>query len=169
MDITKTPVRPGVTMVETTPRPTPKPVRVHFLEVLAKTVVSGAESAVRALPGGPAMALALRGGSVSMPMARPMSGTTSLGAPEGPGGSAAGALAGAAGTALGVPGSGVPGVSSGTGDGGIESSLQQSQEMNLYFLQIQEEVNSQNRNFTALSNVLKTEHDTVKTAIGNIR
>jgi hypothetical protein len=41
--------------------------------------------------------------------------------------------------------------------------------MNLYYLQIQEAVNSQNRSFTALSNVLKAEHDTVKTAIGNIR
>jgi hypothetical protein len=41
--------------------------------------------------------------------------------------------------------------------------------MNHYSLQIQEAVNAQNRSFTALSNVLKAEHDTVKTAIGNIR
>jgi hypothetical protein len=54
-------------------------------------------------------------------------------------------------------------------DGSIQSTLQQSQDMNLYFLQIQEEVNAQNRAFSALSNVLKAEHDTVKTAIGNIR
>ena len=46
----------------------------------------------------------------------------------------------------------------------LESSLQQSQETNLYHLQIQEAVNAQNRSFTALSNVLKAEHDTVKTA-----
>jgi hypothetical protein len=133
---------------------------VHFSEVLARGVVSGAESVVRALPGGPTMAIALRGGSASVPMS-PMSLTrpTSAGAapltPEGPGGAAPGAGA--------VPGA------TGTGDGGIEQSLQQSQEMNLYFLQIQEEVNAQNRSFSALSNVLKAEHDTVKTAIGNIR
>jgi hypothetical protein len=30
-------------------------------------------------------------------------------------------------------------------------------------------VNAQNRSYTALSNVLKAEHETVKTAIGNIR
>ena len=37
------------------------------------------------------------------------------------------------------------------------------------YLQIQEQVNAQNRTFSTLSNVLKAEHDTVKTAIGNIR
>jgi hypothetical protein len=41
--------------------------------------------------------------------------------------------------------------------------------MNLYYLQIQEEVDAQNRQFSTYSNVLKAEHDTVKTAIGNIR
>ena len=41
--------------------------------------------------------------------------------------------------------------------------------MNLYYLQVQEAVNAQNRSFTTLSNVLKAQHDTVKTAIGNIR
>jgi hypothetical protein len=74
--------------------------------------------------------------------------------PEGPGGSSA------TGVGLGAPTA---------GDGGIEGSLAQAQEMNLYYLQIQEEVNAQNRTFSALSNVLKAEHDTVKTAIGNIR
>ena len=53
-----------------------------------------------------------------------------------------------------------------TGD--VQSSLAQAQDMNIYYLQIQEEVNAQNRSFTALSNVIKAEHDTVKTAIGNI-
>ena len=72
-------------------------------------------------------------------------------------------------SATGVPG--VPGVAGAPVNeaGSIESSLQQSQDMNLYFLQIQETVNAQNRSFTTLSNVLKAQHDTVKTAIGNIR
>jgi hypothetical protein len=35
-------------------------------------------------------------------------------------------------------------------------------------LQVQEEVDSQNRSFTALSNVIKTEHDSAKAAIQNI-
>jgi hypothetical protein len=68
-------------------------------------------------------------------------------------------------TAEGSPAAGVPP----QGQSSVESSLQQSQEMNLYYLQIQEAVNAQNRSFTTLSNVLKAEHETVKTAIGNIR
>src|SRR5262252_3128923 len=117
MDTNAISTRPGVSTVTTAPRPTPKPVRVHFSEVLAKSVVSGAESVVRALPGGPTMAIALRGGSASVPMS-PMSLTrpTSAGAapltPEGPGGAAPGAGA--------TPGV-TPGAA-GTGDGGIEQS-----------------------------------------------
>jgi hypothetical protein len=157
MDTNALSPRPGISTVTTAPRPTPTPVRLHFSEVLARGLVRGAESVVRALPGGPTMALALRGGSASLPMSlpRPIGGAVGA-APEGPGGVPPG-LAGVA-----------PGAA-GPGDGGIEQSLAQSQEMNLYFLQIQEEVNAQNRSFTALSNVLKAEHDTVKTAIGNIR
>jgi hypothetical protein len=175
MDTSILPNRPGVAAVTTAPRPTPKPVRVPFSEVMTKTVVAGAESAVRVLPGGPMMAVALRGGNASLPMSlsRPMMGAAAIGVPEGPGGVGAGpgGLGGLPGGVPGVPGvPGAPGTGAGTGtDGGIESSLAQSQEMNLYYLQIQEEVNAQNRSFSALSNVLKAEHDTVKTAIGNIR
>ena len=50
----------------------------------------------------------------------------------------------------------------------LRESLQQAQEMNIYYLQLQEAVNAQNRQFSALSNVLKTAHDTVKNAIGNL-
>ena len=138
-------------------RPTPKPVRVSFTEVLAtgaRGVIAGAEAAVSALPGGAFVAVALRGashGAVAMntPMMAGSSGASSgvSVAPEGPG--VSGAAAG--------------------GEGGIASSLEQSQQMNLYYLQIQEQVNAQNRSFSTLSNVLKAEHDTVKTAIGNIR
>ena len=56
-----------------------------------------------------------------------------------------------------------------TADGSLEGTLAQQQELNLYYLQIQEEVNAQNRTFSALSNVLEVEHSTAKTAIGNIR
>jgi hypothetical protein len=55
-----------------------------------------------------------------------------------------------------------------TQDGSLEGTIAQQQEMSLYYLQIQEEVNAQNRTFSALSNVLEVEHNTAKTAIGNI-
>lgn len=148
--------RADVHVATTAPRVTPTPPRAgKFAEVLGKTVVRSAETAMQALPGGPLMAVAVRGGAgASMPVMR-----HGMAGPEGP-------VAGASTTpmsATGVPGAAPNEASS------IESSLQQSQDMNLYFLQIQEAVNAQNRSFTALSNVLKAQHDTVKTAIGNIR
>ncbi len=171
--------RPDIALAATSPRVTPTPPRAsRFGEVLSNTVVRSAESVVRVLPGSPVMAVAVRGatggvGSLNVPM----SSSSSMGrGPEGPLAASArtpnvggvGGLGGAGGT--GVAGSGAGGSVAGTGEaGGIEASLQQSQEMNLYYLQIQETVNAQNRSFTTLSNVLKAEHDTVKTAIGNIR
>ncbi|MGH7438989.1 MAG: hypothetical protein ACRENE_25150, partial [Polyangiaceae bacterium] len=84
--------------------------------------------------------------------------------PEGPGvGSSAGMLSAAGAGAL-APGSGATGV----GDGSIDASLAQSQQLNLYYLQIQQKVNDQNRTFTLLSNVIEMEHSTAKSAIGNI-
>ena len=146
--------RPDVHVATTAPRVTPTPPRAgKFAEVLGKTVVRSAETAMHARPGGPLMAVAVRGGGAA---AVPLTNRTGVAGPEGP-------VAGASMSASGVPGAPPNEASS------IESSLQQSQDMNLYFLQIQEAVNAQNRSFTALSNVLKAQHDTVKTAIGNIR
>lgn len=158
--------RPDVAVATTTPRVTPTPPRTHFKEVLSSSLVRSAEAAMRVLPGSPLMALAVRGGAGPAPsIGVPMAGTStrSLGlSPEGPGGNPVR-------TSLGVAGANAA-ASGATGEGsGLEASLAQNQELNLYYLQIQEQVNAQNRSFTALSNVLKAEHETVKTAIGNIR
>lgn len=172
MDPASISARPDITVATTQPRVTPTPARGAFKQVLAQSLVRGAETAMKMLPGGPLMAVAIRGsGGGGASLGIPLAGVgapSRSGAPEGPGaGVRSGGLAGAAMTATGVQQSGAqPGAG---GDGTIESSLQQSQEMNLYYLKIQEDVNAQNRSFTTLSNVLKAEHDTVKTAIGNIR
>jgi hypothetical protein len=47
--------------------------------------------------------------------------------------------------------------------------LAQNADQNLYYLQLQERISQESRNFTALSNVLKARHETVKNAITNIR
>lgn len=176
------PFRSDVVTVQTTPRPTQTPVRIQFSDVLAggaQALVNGAQAAVNAIPGGPLAAVAVRGG---------VSGTVNMGfgglgsvassqtvsSPEGPGGvSGAVGLANLGGASVGLSGPTVSGASSSTGtsgtsDGGIESSMAQSEQMNLYYLQVQEQVNAQNRTFTALSNVLEVEHSTAKSAIGNI-
>jgi hypothetical protein len=116
------------------------------------------------------MAVAVRSGSDSLPSVSSGVGTIgtqtltphagiAVAAPEGPGGSSPG---------IGVVSVGASTSSSGTSDGSLEGSIAQEQQMNLYYLQIQEEVNAQNRTFSALSNVLEVEHNTAKTAIGNI-
>jgi len=181
MDARISGVNPNVVMVESTPRPTPAPARVSFGDVLAAgaaSLVNGAEVAMSRLPGSPVTATAVRGGAPGGPM-------SVMNAPEGPGagvgmgggGLVMGAGVGAVG-GVGPVGSGigvnVGGVNVGVGTagadptGGIEGALQQSAQLNLYYLQIQQVEDAQNRAFTAESNILKTEHDTAKNAIGNI-
>lgn len=177
MDTSIPSLRPDVVGAQTAPRPTAAPVRVRFSEVLtggAQALVQGAQAAVRALPGSPLMAVAVRGGAAvpSSTMALSLGATASaasgspglLGAaPEGPGGVTAGGTALAGASLTGTAGAGGAGT-----DGSLESSMAQAQQLNLYYLQVQEEVNAQNRTFTALSNVLEVEHNTAKSAIGNI-
>lgn len=45
---------------------------------------------------------------------------------------------------------------------------QQSQSFNLQYLQLQEGLQRENREFTALSNVMKVKHDSARSAIQNI-
>jgi hypothetical protein len=120
----------------------------------ASAILSGAEQAVTRLPGGPILAAALRPSASEL---GPVNGaaTPSL-APEG--------AAGTAGTAGGVGASGT-----GAEGGSLEASLQQSANQNLYFIEIQERISAESRNYSTISNVLKARHDTVKNAIGNIR
>lgn len=175
--------RPDVTVATTAPRVTPTPARGAFKQVLAQSLVRGAETAMKMLPGSPLMAVAVRGGggpgpAIGVPMTGVGSSPIRSGSisAEGPGGARVNNPIASAGTAAlssatgGVTGgvAGSPGAPGAEG-GSLESTLQQSQDMNLYYLQIQEQVNAQNRTFSTLSNVLKAEHDTVKTAIGNIR
>jgi hypothetical protein len=127
----------------------------------ASAILSGAEQAVTRLPGGPILAAALRpgpgvGGGVSHAPASP-----GLSGVAGGVGGASAAPEGSAGTASGAAVTGA--------DGGIESTLNQSANQNLYFLELQERMSAESRNFSAISNVLKARHDTVKNAIGNIR
>jgi hypothetical protein len=121
----------------------------------ASAVLSGAEQAVTRLPGGPILAAALRPAASAGPSAYGGAGAVAQGsvAPEGTAGTAATDPAGAGGAA----------------DGGIESALSQSANQNLYFIEIQERISAESRSYSAISNVLKARHDTVKNAIGNIR
>jgi len=128
----------------------------------AGAILRGAEAAITSLPGAPIVAAAVRpGGSpVSAGSAMKAGGAAKLGAPAGT------SIPGTAESPVG----GLPGTAgSGNEPASVESALAQSQEFNLYYLQLQEQLAAENRAYSAMSNVLKARHDTVKNAIGNIR
>lgn len=131
-------------------RTTDQPTR-PFQAVLragASAVVSSAEAAVRALPGGPILAAAFR----------PTSGAsaTGLSAPDGP----------AVTTPEGFP---IPGSTGTSGNPEVETMLGESSDKNLYYIVLQERISAENRQYTAYSNVLRARHETMKNAIGNFR
>ena len=45
----------------------------------------------------------------------------------------------------------------------------QQMSFNLQYLQLQSQMQHENREYTALSNIMKTKHDTVKNSISNVR
>lgn len=169
--ITAGTARLDVATTDSAPRVTPSN-GVPFREMLSRgtgALVNGAEAAVMALPGAPIVAAAVRPAGAGLGTT-----TASLSAPgaatgtsvtSGPG---LGRTGLAAGGVQGTAESPVSGSTS-TQTGSVEQTLAQSQEYNLYYLQLQEQLAAENRSYTAMSNVLKTRHETVKNAIGNIR
>jgi hypothetical protein len=157
--------RMDVVSTDSAPRVTP-PSGVPFKDMVSRgagALLRGAEAAITSLPGAPIVAAAVRPGGGSDP------------APIGS--NPAGGAMGFAATRPGTVGSGTAESPTGsTGAGGpaaegasVEGALAQSQEFNLYYLQLQEQLAAENRAYSAMSNVLKARHDTVKNAIGNIR
>ena len=174
---TRLPATANVATATSAARATPTQPKVPFAQIMGQTAVVGAEAAMNVLPGGPVMAAALRsGGAAAQPfttqtMSQPLSaGPNAPFAQLAP--SAAASLSPNVSTAApaAAEGPGAVAPAGGTGAGmNIDGALAQSQDMNMYYLRIQEQVNAENRSFTTMSNVMKAEHETVKTAIGNIR
>ena len=169
-------------------------VKTDFGSVLGQGVSKAADVALSAtglvapaIPGGSVVAAAVNG------LASVRSGLTSggqattlnpVGGNLATSGGAVSGTGGYAGTAYG--GGGAVGGSSGGVFGGIEQraaggsssdqlmmATKQMQEMNqsfnLQYLQLQQQMQADNRQFTLLSNVMKTKHDTAKNAINNVR
>jgi len=156
--------RNDVIATDSAPRVTPSS-GVPFRDMVARgagAILRGAEAAVSALPGAPIVAAAVRPSSSVASSSLGAGGAVGLGTPRVPvrlGTAENPATVGTGGAAPGGPGEG----------SSVEGALAQSQEFNLYYLQLQEQLSAENRAFSAVSNVLKTRHDTVKNAIGNIR
>jgi hypothetical protein len=166
--------RRDVIATPTAPRVTPSS-GVPFRDMVARgagALLRGAEAAISSLPGAPIVAAAVRPTGTPTPIGA--TGGIGMGGAIGAAGVGAGATGyGASRGAISAgsaenPVGGVPG-GPGAESGSVEGALAQSQEFNLYYLQLQEQLSAENRAFSAMSNVLKTRHDTVKNAIGNIR
>lgn len=129
----------------------------RFGEVLragGQVLLAGVQAAVSTmLPGGETLCAAVREGISTATRASTASAGASGQRPEAPG-SASSATAGS--------GSGAE------GSNDLWAMTQQSQEFNLMYLQLQEELSRENRRFSALSNVLKSRHDTAQAVIANI-
>jgi hypothetical protein len=176
--------RTDLVATPTGPRPTPKE-GSSFKEVLgrsASSLVTGAEAAITKLPGGPVLAAAVRGaGGTGL-----AAGVQRSGAVVSPQGVAATPVAspvpsvpasalssGAISPAAISSGAGTASTTAAEGPGGevapsLDGAVAGGQDMNLYYLQLQEQMAAENRAYTALSNVMKARHDTVKTAINNL-
>jgi hypothetical protein len=57
------------------------------------------------------------------------------------------------------------------GEKALEAGAPQETRMsfNLQYLQLQDQMQRENRSYTAISNIMKTKHDTVKNSISNVR
>ncbi len=110
-----------------------------------------------------------RFGQVMRATARGLADGLALAAPFLPGGPILAGAVRAGARAAGAPGRGAAG-EGGSGDV-IEATRalqQEAQSFNLQYLQLQENMQRESREFQAISNVMKTKHDSAKAAINNI-
>jgi hypothetical protein len=168
----------GVLVDRTRPRQTEAP-RSPFREVLAGSVavlMSGAQVATHVL-GAPRLAAAIAGAEPHATAAVAGRGVTSRDLPfknrgvdesTGSPASAGGDTATAADTATAVTAA-LPGGSDSTDMAAMQAMQRESQVFNMQLLELQEEVQQENRRFTTVSNVLRAKHDTAKAAVSNIR
>ena len=125
---------------------------------LASGVVGAVELAAPAVPFGTVLAGAVRAGL--------QGGAT-------PSGGTLGGVGGARFSAASAPGTTTSTATGGAGSQGdlLEATRalqQEAQAMNLQYLQLQERMQQESREFTTLSNVMRVKHDTSRAAIGNI-
>lgn len=118
--------------------------------------------------------------SAAAAVANGVAGSVALAAPYVPGGAvlagalhplalpAARATAAAAAPAPPTSGSGSAGPAGGDVVEATRALQQEAQTFNLQYLQLQESMQKESREYTALTNVMKVKHDTAKAAINNI-
>jgi hypothetical protein len=109
-------------------------------------------------------------------LARGVAATVELAAPYLPGGTVLSGAVRSAAAGAGLPGALRPDLGAAQGGASDEGELleatramqQEARTFNLQYLQLQEGMQRESREFTALTNVLKVKHDSAKSAINNI-
>jgi hypothetical protein len=143
--LTDSAISSGPTRARQTP-PTGSERFGEILRVGGRALLTGAQAALRTIPGGEVLSAAIREGSAAAE-----NGAASVGG---------------AGERAAAPGE--PSASGGDSNNDLWDMTRQSQEFNLMYLQLQEELSRENRRFSSLSNVLKTRHETARSVISNI-
>lgn len=134
----------------------------------ANTAMAAGSLAAPYIPGGAVLSAAITGVGTLKSAAVGQTGTTqtfsgsSLGAGHATGGG--GTL-----NTRGVGQIGAPGNESTSMLDQTRQMQEMNQKFNLQYLTLQQHMQSENRQFTTLSNVMKTKHDTAKNAISNVR
>ncbi|MCA9602564.1 MAG: hypothetical protein R3A78_02375 [Polyangiales bacterium] len=135
----------------TRPRVTPPPASRRFRQVLgdsASSLMGGLEAASAVVPGGPVVSAAVRSAH----------------------GSATGAVSSQPAAYLGGQAAEAPsgdGVSPGAPN--APGYMTQFADDSMRLIMLQQQIQAENRQYTTVSNVLKTRHETAKNAIGNLR
>lgn len=131
------------------------------------SVVTAAVSGVQQMRGAVSTGLESSGGGMSL-------GSTGVGTPVAPGVAGSGGVAPGA-SVVGGPNQLVNQTAS-TGSSSTDALMSQTRAMqemnmsfNLQYLNLQQNMQQENRQFTMMSNIMKTKHDTAKSAINNIR
>jgi hypothetical protein len=136
---------------------------------LARGVAGGLALAAPAIPGGTFLLGAVRAATQPAPGSAPVAGAAPF---LGAGASGAAGLVAPGLASLPPAGAGATNVAGASAEGDVMASARalqaESQAFNAQYLQLQEAMQRENREFTAVSNVLKVKHDTARAAIGNI-
>jgi flagellar hook-basal body complex protein FliE len=134
----------------------------------ADTVAQASHAAAPFIPGGAVLSAAVSGlGTVR-------SSQSGASAPNASGLVATGSASTASGAPVGSGGDSIENLAA-SGDTGAtllqatREMQEMSQQFNLQYLQLQQNMQNENRKFSALSNVMKTKHDTAKSMIQNVR
>lgn len=147
--------------------------RTDFGSVMSTGLSRGTDAVLQAgqlaapfIPGGAVLSAAVTGVGSLKSSASGLSNTGATGL-NASGLSSGSGMTGSMSSTTGAPASGTTGVDS------TMAAAKQMQEMNMSFnmqyLMLQQKMQADNRQFTTLSNIMKTKHDTAKNAINNVR